>query len=79
LIHAAHQASRLLGRLALKAHARRIEHASPHGLDEIGRTEMAGFAFVGQGDLRGEAKRQAGKDNGEQAATRGERVHAQSG
>ena len=40
---------------------------------------MAGFAFVGQGDLRGEAKRQAGKANGEQAATRGERVHAQSG
>jgi hypothetical protein len=69
----------LLGRLALKAHARRIELASPHGLDEVGRTEMAGFAFVGQRDLPGEAKRQAGKGNGQQAATRGERVHAQSG
>ena len=39
---------------------------------------MAGFAFVGQRRLRGEAKRQAGKGNGEQAATRGELGNAQS-
>ena len=43
LIHAAHQAPGLLGRLALEAQCRRIERASPHGFDKKGARKWPGL------------------------------------
>ncbi len=75
LIHAAHQAPGLLGRLALEAQGRRIERASPHGFDEIGRPEVARFALVAPRRRRGDAEQHAGEAGGDQAAAR-RRRHA---
>ena len=53
LVHAAHQTAGLLDAVAVKAHRCLIEAAAPHGLEEIGRSEVMRFALHAPRHLRG--------------------------